>query len=125
MKKIIQKIKGLFKPVEPNFVEYLCQKRYLDRDYHAKIRAVVRYIHKNGIMTMEVYRQFLEMGISFGQVFKTKLIDGQITYKRVIDELIWLTDNKYAKEDIEKSCGVGLEGKDLEKFEYSLTFSKK
>ncbi len=120
MKNIIQKIKDLFKPVELNFVEYLCYKRHLDLDYHAKIRAVVRYIHEKGRMSMEDYHQFIEMGISFGEGLRDKVFEGTYPYKKVITRLIELTDNKYTKEDIEKSCGVGLEGKDLEKFEFSL-----
>lgn len=111
MKNIIQKIKGLFQPVEPNFVEYLCQKRHLDRDYHAKIRAVLRYIHKKGSMSMQDYHQFIEMGISFGEGTRDKVFESPYPYKKVVARLIELTDNKYTKEDIEKSCGIILTSK--------------
>lgn len=125
MKNIIQKIKELFQPVEPNFVEYLCQKMFLDRDYHAKMRAVVRQIHKNRRMTMEDYHQFIEMGINFSEGKGLQVFTGRYSYNKAIYRLVKLSDNKYTKEDIEKSCGVGLEGDELRKFEYSLTFSKK
>jgi len=124
MRNIIQKIKDLFNPVELNFVEYLCHKRYLDQDYHVKIRQVVRCIHKKGSMSMQDYRQFIEMGISFGEGTRDKVFESPYPYKKVIARLIELTDNKYTKEDIEKSCGVGLEGKDLEKFNF-LCYSRK
>lgn len=106
MKNIIQKIKDLFKPVELNFVEYLCFKRHLDRDYHAKIRTVVRYIHEKGAMSLSDYSYFIEMGIGFGEGMQDKVFESPYPYKKVIARLIELTDNKYTKEDIEKCCGV-------------------
>lgn len=109
MKNIIQKIKDLFKPVEPNFVEYLCFKRHLDSSYHAKIRALVQYIHKKGSMSLSDYSYFIEMGIGFGKGTRDKVFESPYPYKKVIARLIELTDNKYTKEDIEKSCGIGLE----------------
>lgn len=111
MKNIIQKIKDLFKPVEPNFVEYLCLKRHLDNSYHAKIRTVVRYIHEKGRMSMQDYHQFIQMGISFGEGTRDKVFESPYPYKKVIARLIELTDNKYTKEDIEKCCGIILTSK--------------
>lgn len=119
MKNFIQKIKDWFNPVELNFVEYLCFKRYLDRDYHAKIRTVIRYIHKKGSMSMQDYHQFIEMGISFGEGTRDKVFESPYPYKKVIARLIELTDNKYTKEDIEKCCGIGLHSKALEVFEFT------
>jgi len=106
MKNFIQKIKDLFNPSEVDFVEYLCQKRYLDSDCQVKIRTVVRYIHKKGSMSMQDYRQFIEMGISFGEGTRDKVFESPYPYKKVIARLIELTDNKYTKEEIEKCCGI-------------------
>lgn len=111
MKNIIQKIKNLFKPVEPNFVEYLCYKRHLDRDSYGLIRALVQYIHEKGDMSMDVYMQFIKMGISFGEGTRDKVFESPYPYKKVIARLIELTDNKYTKEDIEKCCGIILTSK--------------
>ena len=111
MKNIIQKIKDLFKPVEPNFVEYLCEKKHLDRDYHAKLRSLIRYIHEKGSMSLTDYLNFLRMRISFGEGTQDKVFESPYPYKKVIARLIELTDNKYTKEDIEKCCGIYLTSK--------------
>lgn len=106
MKNIIQKIKDLFKPVELNFVEYLCFKRYLDSSYHSKIRTLIRYIHEKKAMSLSDYYVFTEMGISFGEGTRDKVFESPYPYKKVIARLIEMTDNKYTKEDIEKCCGI-------------------
>lgn len=106
MKNIIQKIKDLFKPVEPNFVEYLCEKKHLDRDSYGLIRALVQYIHEKGAMSLSDYSYFIEMGIGFGEGTQDKIFESPYPYKKVIARLIELTDKKYTKEDIEKCCGI-------------------
>ncbi len=124
MKNIIQKIKDLFKPVELNFVEYLCYKRHLDNDYHAKIRALVRYIHEKGAMSLTDYYVFVQMGISFGEGKPDKTFYSPYPYEKVIYQLIEMTDNKYNQQDIEKCCGIGLDSRLLEKFEFTINNRK-
>jgi len=104
---ILQKIKDWFKPEPIDFIEDLCRKTHFDSQVRLKISNTMKEIHRRGYLNIEDYISFQELGILLGPC---PYIEDE-PYKWVINKLILLTNNKYTKEDIEKSCGIRLTSK--------------